>query len=500
MRALLTWAFVASSAMAQIQYYNAYLDGAQEVPATASAGHGFGVVRFNVGTGAVDLFCYHEGLSAAPTAGHLHLAAVGANGGVIVGMTQTAPNTWTGSGVLTAPQAAALATSGTYLNIHTGTFPGGEIRGQVVAPRSTRFTAVMSGAQEVPPNGSAGTGTAVAWLHEPDNRLVYSVQTSGLVSVTAGHFHQAPAGSNGGVVVGFTGSGTYFGVSQRLTTAQVSALMADGFYANVHTTAFPGGELRGQMIRDRGDHFTALLSGANEVPPNPSTSIGAAQLIVNPNGTLTLTGQYQPFGTAAVAAHVHRGAAGLNGPVVFGLSFAGGILSGTFTPTAGDLVDLRAGNFYVNVHSSAFGGGEIRGQLLAATVPTFYGEGCTSTSGTRPHMGATGVASMGSSFSWDLYGTPASSLSLMFLSDLRTPGPIELPVIGFPAPGCFALIPTILLQFTVFANPQGFASQGVAIPLDPALRNIPLYVQSVTLDAANAANLVTSNGMTFFVH
>lgn len=501
MRALLTWAFVASSAMAQVQYFSAYLDGAQEVPATASTGHAFGIVRFDAGTNAVDLFCYHEGLGTAAIAGHLHLGAAGVNGGVIVGMSQTSPNTWTGSGVLTAPQAASLLAAGTYLNIHTNGFPGGEVRGQVVASRSTRFTAVLAGSNEVPANASTATGTAIAWLHEPDNRLVYAVQTSGLVSVVAAHFHQAAAGVNGPVVVGFSGSGQYFGVSPRLTSAQVTALMADGFYANVHTSAFPGGEIRGQMIKDRGDHFTAVLRGANEVPPTPSTSVGGAQVLVNPNGTISLTGQYQPFGTAAIAAHVHRGAAGVNGPVVFGLTFAGGVLTGTYSPTTADLVDLRAGNWYVNVHSTAFGGGEIRGQLTPATLPSFYGEGCTSTSGNRPHLGATGFASMGSSFGMDVYGVPASSLNLMLISDLRFPGPIELPAVGLAAPGCFALISSILLQYTVFSNPLGFATQSLSIPVDPALRNIPLYVQNVTLDAgANTAGLVTSNAMTFFVH
>lgn len=502
MRTLLTWALLAASATAQIQYYSAYLDGAQEVPATASAGHGFGVVRFDAGTNGVQLFCYHTGLTSNAVAGHLHLGAAGINGGVIVGMTQTAPNTWTGSGVLTAPQAAALAAAGTYLNIHTTNFGGGEIRGQAVLSKTTRFTGVLTGGQEVPPNASAATGTAIAWLHEPDNRLVYVVQSSGLANVVAAHFHQAAIGVNGPVIVGFNGGGGFYGgVSQRLTSAQMAALMADGFYANIHTSAFPGGEIRCQMRRDVGDHFQTVLRGSNEVPPTPSLSVGGAQLILNPNGTVTVTGGFQALPSGAIAAHVHRGAAGVNGPVVFGLTFAGGVLSGTFTPSVADLADLRAGNWYVNVHSVAFGGGEVRGQLAPATLPNVYGEGCLSTSGNLPHMGATGFASMGSSFGLDCYGLPAGSLNVLMLSDQRDPGPIQLPSVGIAAPGCFALIPTILLNFVVFPNVNGVASQPLAIPVDPALRNIPLHVQNLVFDgAANAAGLVTSNALTFFVH
>ena len=78
---------------------------------------------------------------------------------------------------------------------------------------------------------------------------------------------------------------------------------------------------------------------------------------------------------------------------------------------------------------------------------------------------------------------------------------MPLPSVGIAAPGCFALIPTILLNFVVFPNANGVASQPLAIPVDPALRNIPLHVQNLVFDgAANAAGLVTSNALTFFVH
>jgi hypothetical protein len=281
----------------------------------------------------------------------------------------------------------------------------------------------------------------------------------------------------------------------------MSALLSDGLYGNIHTTSFPGGEIRAQLRRDVGDHFQAVIRGSNEVPPNPSLSVGGAQLILNPNGTVTVTGGYQALSSGAVASHVHRGAAGVNGPVVFPLTFAGGVLSGTFTPSATDLADLRAGNWYVNVHSVAFGGGELRGQLVPATLPSVYGEGCLSTSGNIPHMGATGFASMGSSMGLDCYGLPLGSLNLFLLSDQRDPGPIELPAVGIAAPTCFALIPSILLQFTAFPNANGVASQPLSIPVDPALRNIPLNVQNLTFDlAANAAGLVTSNALTFFIH
>lgn len=501
LRSLLACAVIATAATAQVSYYSAYLDAAQEVPPNASTAHGWGIARFDAGTNGVQLYFHHTTLSSTATAAHMHQGVAGANGGVIIGMTQVAPGTWSGSGTLNAAQATALTTGGMYFNVHTTTNPGGELRGQIVTSASTRFTANLVGSEEVPPTGSAATGTAVAFLHEPDNRLVYNVSSSGLANVTAAHFHQGAFGANGGVVVGFSGNGNYCGVSQRLTAAQVAALKADGFYANIHTAAFPGGEIRGQMRKDVGNHFYAICNGAAETPPVASTAQGAAQLIVNPNGTVTVTGAYTGIASGAVAAHVHLGAVGVAGGVVFPISFAGGVLSGTFTPSATDLTNLRAGNWYVNIHSSAFPGGEIRGQLTPATLPATYGEGCQSTSGFIPHVGTTNFASMGSPMSFDLYGVPAGSFSIMFVGDNRDPGPVELPAIGIAAPGCYALMSTILLQFTVGANALGCASLPVVVPFDPNLRNIPLHVQFATLDlGANAANVAMSNATTFFVH
>ncbi|MEO6596883.1 MAG: CHRD domain-containing protein, partial [Planctomycetota bacterium] len=155
--------------------YSAALEGAQEVPPVATAGRGWGIVRHDTVTNDVRIFVFHESLSGAPVAAHLHLAALGVNGAVIVPLAAASANTYTGVAILSPAQAVALGTSGTYLNVHTPANPGGEIRGQVVPSVSTRYTGVLSGAQEVPPVATAATGTAIAYLHEPENRVVYMV-------------------------------------------------------------------------------------------------------------------------------------------------------------------------------------------------------------------------------------------------------------------------------------------------------------------------------------
>lgn len=111
------------------------------------------------------------------------------------------------------------------------------------------FTTQLRAANEVPPNASQGTGSADAWFNKDTNLLRWKVTFSGLTGpATAGHFHgPAAVGVNAGVVVPWTGTTSPIEGSATLTSAQAADLMAGRWYANVHTAANPGGELRGQM-------------------------------------------------------------------------------------------------------------------------------------------------------------------------------------------------------------------------------------------------------------
>ncbi|MBE0567332.1 MAG: CHRD domain-containing protein [Krumholzibacteria bacterium] len=114
--------------------------------------------------------------------------------------------------------------------------------------------------------------------------------------------------------------------------------------------------------------YTTILSGANEVPPNASTAGGAATIVVD---TETLqaawTLEFDGLSAAQTGAHFHTAPAGANGGVAFGLPL-GSPVNGIWAMTAGQLADLAAGNIYVNVHTTAFPGGEIRGQMELSSV------------------------------------------------------------------------------------------------------------------------------------
>lgn len=112
------------------------------------------------------------------------------------------------------------------------------------------FTTQLRGANEVPANASTGSGSVDAALNKNTMLLRWKVNYTGLTgNATAGHFHgPAAVGANAGIALGWTNpivSGMEG--SATLTAAQAADLMAGRWYANIHTAANPGGELRGQM-------------------------------------------------------------------------------------------------------------------------------------------------------------------------------------------------------------------------------------------------------------
>ncbi len=109
----------------------------------------------------------------------------------------------------------------------------------------------LNSASEVPPNDSAGKGTADVTYDTVSKLLSWKVTYSGLTGpATMAHFH-APAevGKNAGVVVPLKDIASGAEGSATLTDAQAADLMAGKMYMNIHTAAHPGGEIRAQVVK-----------------------------------------------------------------------------------------------------------------------------------------------------------------------------------------------------------------------------------------------------------
>jgi hypothetical protein len=135
---------------------------------------------------------------------------------------------------------------------------------------ATHFRAHLTGAQEVPPTGAAGTGTLDLRLTDNGTKLRFRLHADGVSRIIQSHIHIGPVGTNGGVVVFFfamtpntpdtaiTGDGFEVGGVRTAADFKLPAgttfadfltkLRAGGTYVNIHSPAHPGGEIRGQIM------------------------------------------------------------------------------------------------------------------------------------------------------------------------------------------------------------------------------------------------------------
>ena len=116
---------------------------------------------------------------------------------------------------------------------------------------TVKLRADMKGSNEVPPNTSPGSGTADATFDTDSKLLTWTVTYSNLTGPVMGaHFHgPVDAGKNAGIVLPFKTVESPIQGSATLTDNQATDLLAGKWYANIHTAANPGGELRGQMMK-----------------------------------------------------------------------------------------------------------------------------------------------------------------------------------------------------------------------------------------------------------
>jgi hypothetical protein len=111
----------------------------------------------------------------------------------------------------------------------------------------------LKASTEVPPKDSAGTGTLTATLNTDTNELKYHVEFSGLTGpVVAAHFHgPAAEGVNAKPQVPIKTSpiSSPLDGSATITVEQAKDLLDGKWYFNLHTSANPGGEIRGQVLK-----------------------------------------------------------------------------------------------------------------------------------------------------------------------------------------------------------------------------------------------------------
>ena len=143
------------------------LTGAQEVPTAATTATG--TASFVPVDGGIQLTVTHT--VANPTAAHIHKAGPGVNGPVVISfVSAVSPIVIT----LSLEQYLQISQVPHYINVHSQTFPGGEIRGDIVGcpvPDNLCETS-LTGSQEIPPVSSTASGKAVFVRFDENIQLI----------------------------------------------------------------------------------------------------------------------------------------------------------------------------------------------------------------------------------------------------------------------------------------------------------------------------------------
>lgn len=258
-------------------------------------------------------------------------------------------------------------------------------------------------------------------------------------------------------------------------------------------------------LQAQATEFVASLDGAQPVPPTASAVKGKLQLLLDTtNNTVVYKLLTGTFSTAVPTGGVtiRRAASGANGAAVVALTGSGTLWAGvTRAITTTEIADLRAGLWYVNVQTAAFPGGEIRGQIAAALLPTAFGTGCVGTNTKTPTIGARSFACANNSvFRLTLANAKESSTAFLLVGTSKTdwsgiPLPFDLTPIGMA--GCTAYCnDTGIGGPGTFTDATGAAFIPILLPYDNSIVGATLYSQWVVLDpGATLLGFTTSNAL-----
>lgn len=367
------------------------MDGAQESPSVSTTANGYAVFNLAKDENKIKFYVVTNGLSGAITSAHLHNGAMGVAGPVTQDLSSFIVNGNILTGVFT-PSTNVISNlkSGTaYVNVHTSANPNGEIRAQLKMDDKICFDAWMDGAQESPSVATSAKGLSSLKLNTTMDSLWYSVYTTNLSGpITSAHIHNGALGVTGGIAATFTAAtgNKIMGVltGTDVTNVLINNMLTGATYVNVHTSANPNGEIRGQIYRVMREGYTISMDGNQETPAVSTNGNGIGIVSVNRDWD---NAHYMIMTTFASSngIHFHKAAMGVSGGVIndissvysnngaFGYWRAGDTSPfSPFTTTRANQMD--SDSLYVNLHTTGNPNGEIRGQVLSGfrcySIPT----------------------------------------------------------------------------------------------------------------------------------
>jgi hypothetical protein len=246
------------------------LSGRQEVPPVDTPASGSSALTLDFGTLAFQMHVNTVDFEQANNA-HIHDAFAGVNGPVLIPLQQDAMNPahWFASGDLAQEALDKLQAGGLYVNVHSPSHPGGEIRAQLQPDHIEVILADMDGEQVVAPVATDATGLASVTVDRDSRTLTAHARATDLLMSTSGGVHRGPAGENGPERIVLEQDTEdvdhWFAAGAPLDEEDFSAFLENGLYVLIGTQAQPDGEIRGQVVRE------AVQPPPEEPPPEEPT-------------------------------------------------------------------------------------------------------------------------------------------------------------------------------------------------------------------------------------
>jgi Cu/Zn superoxide dismutase len=347
----------------------AMLSGNEVVPAVTTNAIGLATMYFDADKTKAKINITATGLSGPITGIDIYEGDVGANGTVLYSLVNVGNRVQMDITDIAALALTSIMNNATYVSIKTAAHPDGEIRGQLGLEQDVTFYASMRGESEVPEVVTDALGLAVIHYTVGQLSIDIDAQLTGLSGdITGVHLHNAAPDANGPVIVDLEPylDGNKITGRIDMSIENLVAIFSGTVYINVHTTNHGTGEIRGQLNFLPGVTFDGWMSGIQEVPFTTSLASGLTVGTIFPGPTdITLWMLVDGLSGPVGAAHLHNAPLQENGGVVHDLTddIVGNSLLHFGVIQDGVLSSLLSGGIYINAHTAAYPGGELRGQL-----------------------------------------------------------------------------------------------------------------------------------------
>ncbi|MCZ2357187.1 MAG: CHRD domain-containing protein [Bacteroidia bacterium] len=373
--------------------FTAELSGAKQMPPVTTNAKGVAIILIPRALNKVYIWATTSGLTGTITSCHLHKAPDGQSGGVILDLTAIKSERHIFGNVAIVPTItlADLIAGNIYLNIHTAANSSGEIRGNFNWIKGLHFDTFMNGASVMPAATTDAVGLTTLWTSPNLDTLYYRMLAVGdkLTSeITSARICNGIVGSNGTTVHSMNTNtiGDVSGFWKASDAApfdltNLQKFLKNEMYVQVNTTLNASGEIRGQCRPNARNGYLINIDAQQAGSTTTGSGTGIASINRYENH-LTYLIAIEGLTASIQSAHFHNAARGSSGTSVYDITnsfgqidtydLAAGAWNSTdavpFTPA--QLLNLKNGNLYVDVHTQANPNGELRGQVDSPVIQT----------------------------------------------------------------------------------------------------------------------------------